>query len=131
MIKANTHIFNIKRLLKEVKSKISVNFICSNNKGVLITTNKVAVAFNLNIIEKYMKNLNKVNFSDIISPRLLQYKFYLKILGITYFIEDINLTIFSDIIKSIIKSIYVFNDIVLASCLYIIKASLKLDMIVI
>ena len=67
MIKANVHISNINRLLKEVKFKISVNFIHSDNKRILIITNKVAVASNLNIIEKYVKDLNKADSSNIIS----------------------------------------------------------------
>jgi len=39
---ANKHISNINRLLKGVKSNVSADFICSDNKGVIITTNKVA-----------------------------------------------------------------------------------------
>ena len=39
---ANKHISNINRLLKGVKSNVSADFICSDNKEVIITTNKVA-----------------------------------------------------------------------------------------
>jgi len=67
MAKANTHISNINRLLKEVKSEISIDFIYSNNKRLLITTNKVAATSDLNIIKKYIKNFNDIN---IISLRL-------------------------------------------------------------
>ena len=35
MNKASTHILNISRLLKRVKSNISVNFIHADNKGLL------------------------------------------------------------------------------------------------
>ena len=70
IIKANAYVFNINRLLKGIKSEISVDFIYSDNKRILITTNKVAVASNLNIIKKYIKNLNKVDSSDIISLKL-------------------------------------------------------------
>ena len=72
MVKANIHVSNINRLLKGVKSEIFIEFIHSNNKRLLITTNKVAVISNLNIIEKYIKNLNNVDLNDIISPELLQ-----------------------------------------------------------
>ena len=78
-----------------------------------------------------MKNLNKVDSSDIMSLRLLQFKSYLKILSIPYFIKKTNLPIISDIVENIIKSIYIFNNIVLASCSYIIKTSLKSDIVVI
>ena len=59
----NTYIMNINRLLKGVKSKISTNYIHSDNK--LITSS------NLNIVKKYMKELNNVDLNNIISPRLL------------------------------------------------------------
>ena len=69
MVKANTYISNINRLLKRVKSNISMDFIWSNNKELIITFNKVAATYNLNIIEKYMKNLNDIDHSDTISSR--------------------------------------------------------------
>lgn len=69
IMKANIHVSNINRLLKKVKSNISMNFIWSNNKGLIITSNKVAVTYNLNIIEKYVRNLNDINHSNIMSPR--------------------------------------------------------------
>ena len=64
------------------------------------------------------------------NPRLSQSKSYLKILGISYFIEDTNLSITLDIVESIIKSTHIFNNIVLASCSQVIKALSKSDMTV-
>ena len=78
-----------------------------------------------------MKDLNEVNSNNIMSPRLLQSKSYLKILDIPYFVKDTNLSISSDIIESIIKSTHIFNDIVLASQPCVIKAFPKSNMIVI
>ena len=69
--KANIYIFNINKLLKRVKSEIFVDFICSNNKRLVITTNKVAVISDLNIIQKYMKNLNNVDSNSVMNLRLL------------------------------------------------------------
>jgi len=40
-----------------------------------------------------MKNLNNVNSSDVMNPKLPQSKSYLKILGILYLVEDINLLV--------------------------------------
>jgi len=88
----------------------------------------VAISSDLNIVEKYMKELNDVNTSDIMSPKLSQSKSYLKILGILYFIEDTNL---SNIIKRIIKTFYIFDGIILAFQPCIIKASLKLNIAVV
>jgi len=77
IVQANKHITNINRLLKGVKSKIFADYICSDNKRIVITTNKITVSSDLNIVEKYIEELN-----DIISLRLSQFKFYLKILSI-------------------------------------------------
>ena len=52
---ANNHITNINRLLKGVKFKISVDYIQSGNKGIVITTNKVGASSNLNIVEIYKR----------------------------------------------------------------------------
>jgi len=69
---SNTYIVNINRLLKEVKSDISVDYICFDNKGIIIITNKVATSSNLNIMKKYVKELNNVDVNDVMSPRLSQ-----------------------------------------------------------
>ena len=71
MVQSNSYIANLNRLLKEVKSKILADYIYSNNKGIVITTNKIAASSNLNIVEKYMKELNNINSNDIMSSRLL------------------------------------------------------------
>ena len=72
IVQSNAYIVNINRLLKRVKSNISVDYICSNNKGIIIITNKVATSSNLNIMKKYVKELNNVDVNDIMSPRLSQ-----------------------------------------------------------
>jgi len=105
--------------------------MCFNNKIIVITTNKVAASLNLNIVEKYIKKLNDVDSSDIISLRLPQLKSYLKILSISYFANDISLSITLDIIEQVIKTIHLFKNTILASCLHVIKASLKSDMAVV
>ena len=65
------YIANINRFLKDIKSEISADFIHSNNKRVIITTNKIAFTSDINIMEKYIKELNDVNLSNIMSSRLL------------------------------------------------------------
>lgn len=62
-----------------------------------------------------MKELNNVNSNNVMSSRFPQSKSYLRILGISYFTEDTNLFITLDIIKRVIKSTHIFDDIVLAS----------------
>ncbi len=63
--------------------------------------------------------------------RLPQLKSYLKILGILYLIEDTNVPISSDVVKRITKSTHIFNDVVLAFKLRVIKALPKLDIVII
>ena len=75
--KANAHVSNINWLLKGVKSEVSVNFICSDNKELLLTTNRVAISSDLNIIEKYLKDSNNIKHKESMSPRLSQSKSYL------------------------------------------------------
>jgi len=125
------HITNINRLLKGVKSKILADYICSDNKGIVVMTNKVTTSSNLNIVEKYMKELNDINLNDIISTKLSQSKSYLKILDISYFIDNTNLSVISDIIERVIKSTQIFNNIVLASCPQVIKISSKSNIIIV
>ena len=64
----------------------------------------------LNTIKKYIKP-----------------KFYLKILGIPYLIEDTNISISSNIIENVLQSTYIFNDVVLTLKPKVIKVSPKLD----
>jgi len=64
---------------------------------------------------------------DIQALRLSQSKSYLKIIGILYLMENINILINSDFVETIIKLSYIFNNLLLASKPKIIKASFKSD----
>ena len=59
---SNIYVLNINYLLKGIKSEICTDFICSNNRRIIITTNKVVSALDINTI----KILN-----EVMSPRLL------------------------------------------------------------
>jgi len=65
------------------------------------------------------------------SLRLPQSKSYLKILDISHYIEDTNLSITTDIIERVLQTTHIFNNTILTSCLHIIKALPKSDMAVI
>jgi len=125
------HIININRALKNIKLKIMVDFICVEDKGIVISTNNIALPSDLQEIEKYIKSL-LANDSDQISfPRLPQSKSYLKIVGIPYVNKQSNLHISPEDIEKILKNNYIFNNIVLTSRPRIIKVSLKSDMAII
>ena len=125
------HITDINRALKGTKSDTMANFIWANQKRLIITTNKAVFMLDLNIIEKYIKNVNVVDSEDVMATKLPQSKSYIKILGILYIIEDINAPISFKIVEYILQSTYIFNDVVLTSKSRVIKASPKLDMVVI
>ena len=116
MVKFNKHITNINRLLKYIKSDVLADFIYANNKGMVITTHKVATKLDFKVIENYIKNINKVDMNDIINHRLLQSKSYFKILDILYFVEDNNLSITLNVIKRVLQYTYIFNNVILAFC---------------
>lgn len=94
-------------------------------------TNKVTSQSDLNTIKSYIKNVDIINLKNIMISYLPQSKSYFKIIGISYIIEGTNILINSSIVKSIIKSIYIFNDICFLSKSHIIKASSKSDMTII
>ncbi len=61
--------------------------------------NKIATLLDLKVVEKYMKELNNIDTSNVMSLRLSQSKLYLKILDILYLIENTNLSIIVNIIE--------------------------------
>ena len=64
------HVTNINRNLRNTKSEVLVDFICSDPLDVTIVTNKVSLPSDLLIIEKYVKNLENIDSSQVDSPRL-------------------------------------------------------------
>ena len=53
---SSTYIININRTLKNIKSNIMADFICVDNKGIIITTNNITSPLDLQAIEKYIKS---------------------------------------------------------------------------
>jgi len=75
--------------------------------------------------------MENVNSEDIESPRLSQSKFYLKIIDILFFIENTNIPILLYFVESVIKSNHIFNNLLLASKLQVIKVSPKSDIAIV
>ena len=125
---ANKYISNMNKLLKNIKSDISANYIWSDNKDIIIITNKTNTMLNINIIEKYIKDLNNINSNKVMSSYLSQSKFYLKILKILYYSNNLTSSIIYNQIKEVIKKSHLFNNTVLASWSYIINVSSKFNM---
>ena len=131
MVLSNKYIVNINRALKKIKSEVMADFIQADNKGFSITTNKVISNLDLNIIKKYIKNIDVINSEDIMTSRLPQSKSYLKILDILYLIKDTNVSITSKVIEKVLQFMYIFNNVTLVSKPKIIKALSKLDIAVV
>lgn len=67
---ANIYIFNINRLLKDIKSKVLANFIHFDNKDIIITTKKAMASSDLKVIKKYIKELSNIDSNNIMSSQL-------------------------------------------------------------
>ena len=76
------HINIMNRQLLNAKSDISIDCICPSWDDITLTTNKVAKASDLIVIEKYLKNLENIYSDNNLVPYLSQSKSFLKILGV-------------------------------------------------
>ena len=59
------HVTNINRALKNIQSEVMVNFICSDQSGVTIVTNKVVSLLDLQTIESYVKNAKYIIAKEV------------------------------------------------------------------
>jgi len=131
MERSSTHVTNMNRVLKNIKSEVMINFIQVETSSIIIVTNKVVLSLDLQMIKNYIKNTNCINADEVKVPRLPQSKSYLKIIGIPYLQENTNNPLTLNIVEDIIKNNYIFNNIILASRPRIIKIFPKLDMTII
>jgi len=83
----------------------------------------------MSIIKKYIKEI--IDSKNIDTSWLSKLKLYLKILGLSYILENTNLLITSELVKEVIKETYLFNDVILTSKSCIIKASFKSNLAVV
>jgi len=86
----NSHITNINHALKVIKSSMIADFICVDNKGIVVITNNIALSSNLQEIKKYVKNSLSSNIDKVSLARLPQSKSYLKIVGISFISKKTN-----------------------------------------
>ena len=99
--------------------------------GIVITTNKMAFLLDLQTIERYIRNTDHINSDTIKMPCLSQLRFYLKIIDISYLMENTNTPINSSVIETILKNNYIFNNVLIVLKPHIIKVSSKLDMAIV
>jgi len=88
----------------------------------------VALQSDLQIIEHYVKNTDNINSLCVEVPQLPQSNSYLKIIGIPYFsYNNSQDCLTSSDVENIIKQNQIFDNVVLASKLQVIKVSPKSD----
>jgi len=70
MESSSKYIANLNRALKNIKSDVIANFVCIDQSGITIVTNKVATPLDLQTIKRYIKNANQINLDNIKTPQL-------------------------------------------------------------
>ena len=68
MVLLGKHITNLNYTLKDIKSDVFINFICSNHKGLTIITNKVASPSDLSIVEKSAESMDSNDVQSAYLP---------------------------------------------------------------
>ena len=64
---SSNHVVNLNKALKNIKSKIMTDYVCSEQIGITIVTItiKVVSSSDLQVIEKYVKNIENIKSEDI------------------------------------------------------------------
>jgi len=62
------HVTNINKALKSIKLEVTVNFIHSDQSGVMIVTNKVVFPLDLQTIESYVKSTKYIEAEEVEVP---------------------------------------------------------------
>ena len=128
----SVHVTNINRALRNAKSEVLADFICSDSLGIIVITNKVSLQLDLQIIEQYIKNLDNIDALQVKVSCFPQSKSYLKIIGIPYFLHGNSQDcLTSSIVEDIIKQNQSFNNITLAFKPRVIKVLPKSNMSII
>lgn len=127
---AGNYIHLINTLLKNIKSNLHTEFIHPCTGGIFIATNNIPAFSNLNIIERYIKSIDSIDYEEVLSSQLPQSKSYLKIMGIP-FVQPNSSNLSSSNITNTINCIGLFESISLVSKPRVIKASPKSNMAII
>ena len=59
------HVTNVNKTLKGIKLEVIVNFICSDQSGVMIVANKVVSPLDLQIIESYVESTKYIKAEGV------------------------------------------------------------------
>ena len=65
MSSSNNHIININKLLKNIKSEYKADYIRAGKSGIITVTDKVMSPWDLQTMEKYVKNSNQIDADKV------------------------------------------------------------------
>ena len=129
MKNSSLHVANINRNLRNAKSDVLVDYLCSENSGIMVITNEVAQQSDMSIINNYVKNSNNINSLQVDELWLPKSKSYIKITSISFFPHaNSQEKLTSDNIEVILKQNHIFDNITLVSKPRVIKVSPKSNM---
>ena len=100
MAKLSKHVTNINHLLKNIKLNIVADFIWADSNGIIVTTNSITIQSDLNLIKKYIKDIDIIQANTILIFCLSQSRSYLKILNIPYIDKTTSTPINSGIVET-------------------------------
>ena len=100
MAKLSKHMTNINHLLKNIKLNIVADFIWADSNGIIVTTNSITIQSDLNLIKKYIKDIDIIQANTILIFCLFQSRSYLKILNIPYIDKTTSTLINSGIVET-------------------------------
>ena len=69
--KSNAHVSNMNKILKNIKSDILVDFICTDVARIIVITNKVAFSLDLQNIKQLSSNTSKVQIPSTLMKSIL------------------------------------------------------------
>ena len=117
--------------LVSAHSKLRVESVRKVQDGVSISTNSVVSVAELEVIKQWLKKTAGLGEVAKVEPHLPQFKFFLKVLGVSYQDSKTSLPITPVQVAEVLSSSFLFEGVTLASMLHIMKASPSSDMSVI
>ena len=131
MANASSAVKSCNKGLVSACSKLRVESVCKTWDGVSMSTNSVASVAELEVIKQWLKKTTGLSKVAEVEPHLPQSKFFLKVLGISYWNSKTSLPITPVQVAEALSSSPLFKGVTLASMPHIIKASPSSDMSVI
>ncbi|KAF5345868.1 hypothetical protein D9756_011193 [Leucocoprinus leucothites] len=113
--------------LTAAQSKLHVESVRESYNGILIATSGVASPTDLETIKSWLKKAWQLGDSIPIEPRLPQSKSFLKIVSVPYWVANSSNPLSPAFVEQALRQSSLFENIIVAACPRVMKASPKLD----